>query len=54
MAWFQPGAGLERGGESGGTSGTLTGVELTAGETRWLHGLLYGRRYALPMKVVPT
>jgi hypothetical protein len=29
---FHPGAGLERGGESYGTSGTLTGVELSGGD----------------------
>jgi hypothetical protein len=46
MTWFQAGGSMERSGESGGTSDNLVGVELTSGETRWLHGLLYGRKYA--------
>ncbi len=51
MAWFHPGARLERGGESRGTSDTLVGVELPARSMEWLQGLLYGRRYALAIKV---
>jgi acetyl-CoA C-acetyltransferase len=37
-----------------GATGAIILVKADRRGTRWLHGLLYGRRYALPMKVVPT
>jgi hypothetical protein len=51
MTWFHPGAGLERSGESGGTSASLAGVELTARSMEWPQGVPYGRRCALRIKV---